>query len=300
MTDIKLNKKIRWINLINPKEREIKSLGAEFKLHPLIIDELIVPSDRMKIENYDDYIFMVYHLPIYDPERRTCRRAEIDFIATLNTLITVSYEEMEPLTLFERELETKLKNKINSTAEIIYYVIEEAHTFALRQLKHIERNVNFVGDQLFKKQNRKLLEEISYIKRDILDFSIIAAPQRNVLESLLHVGVSFWDENSKIYFTGLASDLMKVHFVLENLKATIESYSQTISQIFEFKTSEIIRRFSILGFLTFPLILYTTVVLQPKIEAQLIATPQDFWFQFGGVVLLTVILAIFFRKKGWF
>ena len=194
----------------------------------------------------------------------------------------------------------RLRGKINSTAEMIYFIVEELHTYALRQLKHVEKNVNFVGEQLFKKQNRKLLEEISYIKRDILDFAIIAAPQRNILESLIIVGTRFWGNEFKIYFTDLLGDLMKVHFVLENLKASIESYSETISQIFEFKTSEVVRRFSILGFLTFPLILYTTIMLQPKIETQLIGTPQDFWLQFGGVVILTVFLAIFFRKKGWF
>lgn len=300
MTEIKISKKLNWINLEKPKESEVKNLGLEFKIHPLIIDELIVPSDRAKIENHDDYIYMVYHLPIYDPERRTCRRSEIDFIATPTTLITASYEKLEPLSQFAQDLQLKFKNKITSTAEMIYYIIEETHNYSLRQLKHVEKNVNFVGDQLFKKQNRKLLEEISYIKRDVLDFAIIVAPQKNVLESLSQIGTDFWGHNFKIYFTALLGDLMKVHFVLENLKNSIESYSETVSQIFEFKTSEVVRRFSILGFLTFPLILYTTIVLQPKIEAQIIATPQDFWLQFGGVVLLTILLAVFFRKKGWF
>jgi magnesium transporter len=299
MNQITINKNLRWIHFENPKENEIKELATQFKIHPIILDELLRPSDRSKVENHGNYIFLVFHLPIYVVEERTSRRSEIDFIATKSALITVAYERLEPVEQFGRSLERKLKNQITNTAEMIYYLIENVNDFSMRQLKHVERKVNFVGELLFKKQDRKLLEEISYVKRDLLDFSIIAVPQRSTLESLLEVGTEFWGEENKIYFSDLLGDFLKVRYTLENLKTTIESYSETLSQIFEFKTSEVVRRFTVLVFLTFPIMLYATIVLQPKIEHILIKEPADYWFQMGIVAALVVGIAIFFRKKGW-
>jgi Mg2+ and Co2+ transporter CorA len=94
-------------------------------------------------------------------------------------------------------------------------------------------------------------------------------------------------------------DFLKVNYLLKNMRATIESYSETISQIFEFKTSEVIRRFSILAFLGVPLLLYATILLQPKIDEVMVKTPADYWLQMGAVFVLVVILAFIFRKKGW-
>ena len=298
--NILINHNLRWIHISSPKEKDIQFLKKEFNVHPLILDELLTQSDRSKGENYEDYLFMVYHLPIYDVEHRTSKRAEVDFIAKKKVLITVSYETLEPLVQFENDLEKKFySKKIESTAQMIYYIVEEIHNFSIRQLKHVEAKVNFVGDQLFKRQDRKLLEEISYIKRDISDFSIIAVPQRAALESLLEAAARIWDAKYKIYFSDLLGDFLKINYQLKNLRATVESYSETVSQIFEFKTSEIIRRFSVLAFLTFPLILYATISLQPTVEKTFINTAPDFWRIFAIITAVIVGLAFVFRKRGW-
>lgn len=294
-----IGKKAQWIHIVDPQEKDMRALKAQFSIHPIVLDELLAPSDRSKLENYGDYLFLIYHLPIYNTQTRTSRRAEIDFIITKTAFITASYEHLDPIAQFERDLSTRFKGSALQTPEALYRILEEINTFSLRQLKHVEKKVNFVGDQLFKKHDRKLLEEISYIKRDILDFAIIAAPQRTSLETLREISVSLWGKEYRVYFADLVGDFMKVSNLIENLKATIESYSETVSQIFEFKTSEVIRRFSILGFLGFPLILWSTIVLQPKIDHAIIHTPTDYWIQFGAVSILVIALALFFRKKGW-
>ncbi len=294
-----MGKKTEWIHITDPRDRDIKALRDRFTIHPIILDELMGPSDRSKIENYGDYIYLVYHLPIYSTQSLTSRRGEIDFIITKKTIITVTYENLEPLMQFERDLDTRYKNTILSTAEALYYILEEVNNYSLRQLKHVEKKVNFVGDQLFKRQDRKLLEEISYIKRDILDFAIIAVPQRTNLESLETMAVALWGKEYQVYFVDLVGDFLKASYLLENLKATVESYSETISQIFEFKTSEVIRRFSILGFLSFPLLLYATIALQPTIEHSIIPSAGHYLLQFGVVTVIVIGLALFFRKRGW-
>ncbi|MBI5732559.1 hypothetical protein HY967_01190 [Candidatus Jorgensenbacteria bacterium] len=299
MTEITITPKLKWIHLRNPGETDIQRLKKNWGIHPLVLDELLGPSDRSKVEHYGDYLFLVYHLPIYDVLKLTSRRAEIDFIATKDALITVTYEDLEPIKQFERDLDTRYKKVLQTTAQMVYYIITEVNDYSLRQLKHVERKVNFVGDLLFKRQDRELLEEISRIRRDLVDFSIIAVPQRATLKSLLETGVAFWGPRFKIYFADLDGDYLKIHLLLENLKATTESYSDTVSQIFQFKTSEVIRRFSILGFLTFPLLLYATISLQPRIESTFIKEPSDFWLIFGIISIILIVIAAFFRKRGW-
>lgn len=297
--EIAVEKGFTWVHLTNPTQDEVAGLKSYASIHPLILDELLSPSDRTHTEEHTDYIFIVYHFPIYNTDERSSRRAEVDIIATNEVLITASYEDLEPLRQFERDLETRLKKEIVSTAHLLYHLLNTVNEYSIRQLKHVEKKVNFVGEQLFNRQDRRLLEEMSHIKRDLLEFSLVAVPQRSILESLLQVATDFWGVKQRPYFQDLVGDFSKIHYLLDNLKATIESYSDTISQIFEFKTSEIIRRFSILGFLTFPMILYATIALQPKVEANLIHSATDFWLQFAFVALIIASVAVFFRKKGW-
>ena len=289
-----------WWHFARPTERDIEEIKKAVRPHHLILEELTAISDRSKVEAYDDYVYLVYHLPIWNAKERTSRRGELDIVATKKMVISVSYENLEPLEQFRKDVAEKLTASITSPAELIHYLLQEVNTFSLRELRHVEEKTNAVGRKLFKKADASLLEEISYIKRDILDLGIIAASQKTTLESLTEVGAKFWGEGTRIYFTDLLGSFLRVHYLLENLRATIISYSETVSQLFQLKTSDVVRRFSILGFLTFPLLLYATIALQPTVEPTFIQSPVEFWVIFGVILIVVALLAVFFRKKGWF
>lgn len=300
MKKIQITPSINWFHITNPKESDIKELQEVFDIHPVFLGELLRPSSRSKVEVFGDYLYLTYHLPIYNINKRTSQKLELDIVATKDALITVSYEELEPLLKFELDVSKSTKREEKTTAELICEILYEIEDFSFRQLKHIEEKVNKVGENLFKKQGEyKLLEDISYIKRDLLDFSLIAAQQRNALDSFVERGAAFWDESVNVFLSDLHGNFMKIHYLLENLRITIESHSQTVSQIFQFRTSEVVRKFSILGFLTFPLVLYSTISLEPKVASTFIKTPADFWIAFGIVAILVAVLAYIFRKKGW-
>ncbi len=291
--------KVRWIHFQNPDERDIEETLSLMKVHPLILKELERPSDRSKIENYGGYLFAVYHLHIYEMKEQKPRRTEIDILAAKEIILTYTYEDIEPTRQFKSDLAQRLDGKIQGIPQVIYYLLQEINSFSLRQLRHVEEKVNAVGNKLFDHGNRKLLEDISYIKRDLFEFEITAASQKSTLESLLTVGEEFYGAPSKIYFSDLMGSFSRVHYLLETLRVTVISYSETVSQVFQSETSEIMRKFSILGFLTFPLLLFTTIALQPTVEPTLFRSPADFWTDFLIVFGIVVILAVIFRKKRW-
>lgn len=292
--------KIHWIHFEKPGEEDIKETDRHIKTHPLITKELEKESERSKIEDYGNYIFAVYHLHIYDTKERRPRRTEVDILSSKDTILTFSYENIEPVSEFNKDLTSELGGKIQNCPQVIYYLLQEINTFSLRQLRHVEEKVNAVGTEIFKKSDRKLLEELSYIKRDLFEFGIVAASQKSTLESLLTVGGKFYGDQSRIYFSDLMGNFSRVHYLLETLKMTVVSYSETVSQIFQSETSEVVKRFSILGFLTFPLILYATIALQPTVEPTLFSSPAEFWIYFGIILMVVIALAFIFRKKKWF
>lgn len=296
---IKISPKLSWHAIKKPTREILDRLSHLFGLHKIIEEELLAASDRGRVERYGNYMFLVYHIPVYDEKERTSRRAEVDFIVTSKAIATITYESIEPLEKFIETAGESLSPHIHEPVELLYQLLASLNNFSVRELRHIEEKIRLASKDLFGDPNRALLENISYIKRDLLEFSIIAASQKATLESLHDIGIAWWGEDARIYLADLHGDFLKLHYLLERLTATTESYSQTISQLFELRTSEIIRRFSILGFLTFPLILYATIALQERVAPTFIAHAGDFWFVFGLITILIVALAIFFRKKKW-
>ena len=295
--------KLTWIDVQSPTKKDIEFIRRQHRFHPIILDELLHTSARSRVEPYQNYLFLTYHLPIYDRNIKSSRKGEVDFLITKDKIITVHYEDLEPLNNFWRRLNNDKNFKEqalgDNTGRLIYNLIEEILSFSQRQLHHIEENVTSLGGELFQNKEAQLLQRISYLKRDIFAYSIISEPQRILLESLRDVGTKFWGEQMKIYLSDLAGDHLKIMQHLENFKETVDALEQTNSQLLNAKTNAVMQRFTVLAFLTFPLVLLTSLFNVQIIDNLIGSNPVIFGISFILVLIVTILLLILFRRKGW-
>jgi len=300
MKELIINKGIKWIDIPFPTDTDIQYLKNNFDFHPIILDELIHPSDRSKTESYDGYIYIVLHLANYNPSMRSAQQAEIDVLVTKDTLITTHYENLEALEEFEKIfLNEKLKNHITSTGQLVYYLLGEIDKFSFRQLRHIEIKVKKISEQLFKNNERKLLEEISFLKRDIAALGIITWPQRNILDSLINSGTLFWGKQMKVYFNDALGEHWRVIHHLDNLKETVVAFEETNFQLLNYRISEVIKTITITAFLALPLTVLVSILQIKMFSVFLENRPNIIWLLLGIVSLTSIGLTIYFKKRKW-
>jgi magnesium transporter len=206
--------KITWIDIINPSQSDIDYLGANYKFHPLILAELMKPSSRSKVEAYNNYIYIVYYIPVYDPCTRVSKSTEIDFLITKDAIITTRYGEIEPINNFfnrlEKDITSHEKYLDKTTGHLLYEILENCQEFSLRQLAHINEKVCYIEESIFKGHEKQMIKEISFVKRDVLDQRLITRPQKTILDSLLIKGSKFFGKDMEIYLNDLIGDHEKV------------------------------------------------------------------------------------------
>ena len=56
---------LTWILIEDPKAEDISFIQGEFNLHPVIIGKLTVPVYRPQLTEHGDYLFAVFHYPIF-------------------------------------------------------------------------------------------------------------------------------------------------------------------------------------------------------------------------------------------
>jgi magnesium transporter len=292
--------KLTWIDVQNPTKKDLEFIRKQHRFHPIILDELLHTSARSRVEPYEKYLFLTYHLPMYDKSIRSSRKGEVDFLVTHDKIITVHYEDLEPLNNFWRRLNNdkifKERALGDNTGRMIYYIVEEILAFSQRQMRHIEEDVSEITKELFQNKEAQLLQKISYTKRNILDYRLISKPQEIILESLKEVGGKFWDENMRIYLADLNGDHLKIMQHLDNFKETVDALEQTNSQLLNAKTNSVMQRFTVLAFLTFPLVLVTSI-FQTGVVDKINRDPLIFVVAFLATLSLTILLLVLARKK---
>ncbi|MEK7547058.1 MAG: CorA family divalent cation transporter [Patescibacteria group bacterium] len=300
--------KIKWIDMVKPAGDDLEWLQKKFGLHPIVIDELKNYSVHGRVESSDGYLYLIYHFPIYDASEKTSRRAEIDFIVTKKDVISVRYDDTNVFGDFKktfygeprRTIGGKSGKKFSSnTLELTYNLLSHLINFNQRQLNHIQEKTESVGTELFKGNETELLKKISYIKRDLSEYQLIAKPQQHLFSSLIERGKNFWGPHSKIYLEDLLGKYLKLLARLEYHREAIMDFEATNNQLLNVRNNEVMKMFTILAFSTFPMMLIAALFAMRIDGVPLTDNPAGFWLVVGAMATAVVCMLIFFKKKRW-
>ena len=292
--DIKKGKDVQWIDVAQPTEKDLAWLGKEYKLHPVIVDELRGPSARGRVEAYKDYLYFIYYFPTYDHDDEASTRTEIDFIIAKDSVATVHYDTLDGV------MEGLDVTHCDSSLALMYRIIEHLINFQERQLRHIREKVETVGKEIFKDKEKEVLERITYLKRDVSEYRIVVRLQEPILRSLLAKGRKFWGESAEVYLNDLMGDQLKVVNQLEDYREAISDFEDTNNQLMNLKINSVMKTFTSLSFLTFPFMLVAALFSMNTRGTPIVDLPGAFWIIFGIMVVGMVSLSIYFKRKGWF
>lgn len=295
--------KVKWINVLKPTEADLNWLRKKLKLHPLILEELKEPSARARVEATKNYLYLIYYFPIYDPVERVSKRSEIDILVTGNEVVTVSYEKMEIFDELKKVL-NKNSRALEDTLKLTHKIIDSFLNFQQRQLVHIREKLEAVSAELFKEKERErertLLEKISYLKRDISQYRLIIKPQKHILESFFQIGCNFFGgDNCSIYMNDLIGEHMKIVDQLEDYRQAVEDFEATNNQLISLKNSQVVKTFTILAFLTFPMMLFAALFSMNTNDTPLVSAPHGFWLILGIMMAAMVGMFAYFKRKDW-
>ena len=303
MKKLKINN-TTWLQLFKPKAKDLARLKQEFGFHSVTLEELKKPSIRAKVEHYKDYLFMVIHFPVYNRSEKTVLPGELDFLITKNalTLATIRYSKIQALTELENQIleNEKLKKKyFKDPVRLLYYILSANFEFSLRQLDHIKVNIDKAEREIYRGHERKMLEELSFLLRDVTDFKRIIKFHGEILKSLEKEIVKLFGEKYRPYLASLQGQFQKVNDILENHSETINILHDTNQTLLSAKTNEAIKLLSIIAVFTFPLTLLATIFTWHTRVLPIVGTKNDFWILISIFILITLSMYIYFRHRKW-
>ncbi len=254
MQELKI-KSVNWISIDKPTEADIVELSQKFpQIHPIVLEDLVTPTIRSRVENYDHHLYMVLHFPNLQERQNKVVAQEIDFILMEDTMITVQYGPIDLIHRFRKRCESDsafADRAGKSPIHLLYYLLLEFFALCLKELDRIQEEIDLIEEHAFSRQEKKILGSISLLKRNILDFRRAIKPQQLTLESLHIQATELYGAKTKPFLNDLVGEYLKVWSLLENHKETLDALYDTNHSLLAFRTNEIMRVFTILAFISF-------------------------------------------------
>ena len=94
---------LRWLNIEAPTAIETAYLAEHFDFHELDLEDVLSTRQRPKIDEYDDYLFVVLHVPRFDKVVGRLNAAELNVFVGPDFVITLPNQPLKPVgRLFSR------------------------------------------------------------------------------------------------------------------------------------------------------------------------------------------------------
>lgn len=294
---------VTWLDIESPSWRDIHRLVRDFNIPSHAANHLKEPVLRPTVETLGKVLYVVLHFPIFNPAKQTSESAELDFIITPSMLLTARYRAIEPFdTVLKRCSSLPLKNAEYCLARgpifLFYHIVKEIFNFSLREIDHIQEKISDIEEGIFDGREKEMVSRISLVTRDIINFSSTLTPQRTVLENLLE-RTDAVDAFTRPYIADLVHEYRKIFDLVKSKQETIQALHATNESLLNAKTNEVMKVLTIMAFVTFPLMLLTSLFGMNTKVLPIVGAPNDFWIIIGIMATATLGFFIFFKRKKW-
>lgn len=290
---------LTWIDVESPTDGEVADLVKMYHLHPLVGDELLLPSSLPKVSIHDTYLYFVFRIPVRKRKEggTVVEDKEIDFVVGKDYIITTKYDTVEPLHNFSKIFETNSivdKSGIGAHAGyIFYYMMKQIYAHMMIDIENIRRSVLDAEAEIFDGGERAMVETLSVLSRELIDFRQAIRSHHELMDSLVEtsdVSKKFFGSDFRHYLEAIREEYEKVNSSVTGARELIADLRSTNDSLLSAKQSEVMKRFTILAFITFPLSLFATITALPGDRATTVAIV---------IVIAAAVMLFIFRQKRW-
>jgi len=293
---------LRWIHIESPRIADRDWLEEHFQFHPLDFEDVYSRNNRPKLDQYDDYVFIVLHFPLYDKDQSRVLTAELDLFMGPDYLITLPNIPLPPLTaMFERYREKEdLREATFSKGSgyLLYKIADTCVDASFPMLRKMGLKLDRLEDDIFEGRSSEIVRDISDTKQEIINFRKIVRPQRAVLRDLERTKQQYLQEELEIYFDDISDAAERIWDTLENYKEVVEALESTNESVLSHRLNDSLRVLTSVSVVLLPLTLIASVFgMNVPVPGE--GEPVAFLGIMAFMAVLLVLLVAAFRRRGW-
>ena len=294
---------VRWLNLEEPTATETAYLAEQFDFHPLDLEDVLSTRQRPKIDEYEQYMFIVLHVPYFNKAKRRLDAAELNVFLQEGLIVTLPNIPLKPLgRLFGRlESNPELREEYFSKGSgyMLYEVLSELFDYCFPILDKIGFKLDRLGEAIFtERRSEEVVRDISDAKQEIVAFRKVIKPERSTLRLLERARTRYLPEDLEVYFDDIVDKAERIWDQLDNYKEVVEALEQTNESVIAHKQNDILRILTLFSVVFLPLTLISGIygmnVALPREHSA-----ESFWVI--TISMLTIVggMLTYFRHKGW-
>ncbi|MBI5222181.1 MAG: magnesium/cobalt transporter CorA [Candidatus Magasanikbacteria bacterium] len=301
---------VTWINIENvPPLSFLSELGLGFDLHPVIMEDIIDPKQRPKIEILSDYIYLVLKMLTVPAGRQAPGKVgsqsfvseQVSIVMADKFVLTFQQGVRGDAFDHARELIRKEKTRIRSlgTDYLVYELIDDIVNNYFRILEDFGEKIESLEAELVKNPSQQTLRSIYSLKREILSLRKAIWPLREVVDILERGDSPLIKKSTRIYLRDIYDRVVQAIDTMETYRdmtsGMLDIYLSSLSN----RMNSVIKVLTIIATIFMPLTFLAGLYGMNFRYMPGLDSPSGFWAMTAVMLVVFWGMIIYFKKKGW-
>ncbi len=292
---------ITWINVHGLSNTDdIVTLGNHFELHPLIQEDIVSTNQRPKIDEYEEYLFIVFKMLHYDDEEQLTNE-HVSMVMGKDYVMTFQEAEGDVFGDLRERLEHGRGRIRGAGSDYLMFAILDAivdNYFTV--IEFLSNKIELLEDKLFGDQeDPNITEEIQDLKKEVLKIRKAVVPLREVINRLEKIEIPLIEERTNKYIRDLYDHIIQVNESLEIYRDMIwglmDMYMTTISN----KMNEVMKVLTIMASIFIPLTFMAGIYGMNFEHMPELHFRYGYYYLWGVMILVFIGMLWYFKRKKW-
>lgn len=292
---------ISWINIDGLHNTDaISKLGKYFRLSPLILEDIVNTKQNPKIEEFNNYIFIVTKMIYFDDDNEEVVFEQFSFV--LGKSFVLSFQErigdvFEPVRERMRTANGRIRHrKADYLTYALLDVLVDNYFVVVDKLNNI---VNDLEDELMDSPTQDTLKNLYYVKRELLRLSRNIRPVREIASYLYRTETHLTEERNKSYLRDLYDHTIDINETMDMNREMVSGMIDTYISINGNKLNEIMKVLTVMASIFIPLTFIAGIYGMNFDNMPELHTDWGYYIALISMSVIGAGMILYFKRKDW-
>lgn len=295
------NDLVTWVNIDGLGDLSVlRTLGERFNLHPLALEDVLDTSQRPKVEQYDDYLFIVVH-QLYLDSKGEIGAEQVSMFLGKSFLITLQeegeFDVFEPVRARIRAGKGRIRHA--GSDYLAYALLDSIIDHYYPVLESIGTEIDAIEDELIDRPLARPVGSLHEHKRTLTQIRRMVWPLRDVTNSLLHDEPGLVRPETKIFLRDCYDHSVQLMDVVESYRDVLSGLTEVHISSIGLRTNEIMRVLTVISSVFIPLTFIAGVYGMNFVHMPELAQPWGYGICLLVMLLVAVGQILYFKKRNW-
>jgi magnesium transporter len=288
-----------WIDLHAPTNDDFAVLRDIFGFHPLALEDSQHFGQRAKLDDYDDFVFLVVYGAVADADRLV----EVHCFYSERFLVTVRRDDAPAFVAVRRRYQQRAK-PIEKPILLLYRIVDALVDSFFPILADFDDRIDELEDRTFLEASDAQLQEIFAMKRLLVGMRKAVTPQRDMFASLMG-GVAElpgMTPEAERYFRDVYDHLIRISDLIDTYRDLLSSSMDVFLSTVSNRLNVVMKQLAVIATIFLPLTFITGFFGQNFgwLVGHIGGWPAFVGLGIGLELVAVALLIALFKRRGWF